>query len=370
VFPLRPIVIFTAILVIAVTLSCGGGGSGTGTSGPGGTWEQLNLPFGVTQVNFVAFNSSDHWFIADRSQGFYRSADQGATWTAINSGLATTLGWTINVDPANNDLIASTFSGSALNANPVVFYRSSDEGNNWSAIPSGHLSASPALTGCIFAANANMVCGGYWSPYPSSGAWVSSNSGQTTVSATTSSPNGGSVFSLGLDPLTQDLWFGTEQEGVFRSTDNGLTWTKASPPDLQIDPVNGIRDGNIFAITFDRNGNVLFGAQGGIWKSSKTGTGYSWTNVFTNSNTSAGRALARDANGNLYYGHDHDTLDPIAVYRSTDDGTNWAAFNSGIPAFFQGSQFAIDSKDGRLYAVIANDSAKTSWLYRTVNPVQ
>src|SRR5258708_33545147 len=125
-----------------------------------------------------------------------------------------------------------------------------------------------APTGCVFAANTNIVCGGYWAPSPSSGAWVSTDGGQTTISATTSPNNGGSVFGLGFDPATQDLWLGTEQLGVFRSTDNGLTWTEASPPDLQIDPVHGIRDGNIYTITFDRNVHVLFGPQCGIWQSS------------------------------------------------------------------------------------------------------
>jgi hypothetical protein len=125
---MRSIVIFPVILAMVFTLACGGAGSGTGPSGsPSGSWQKVNLPSGVTQVNFVDFNRSDHWFIADQSQGFYRSTDQGATWTQINSGLPTTLGWTINVNPANGDLIASTYAGGGLNANPVEFYRFSDE---------------------------------------------------------------------------------------------------------------------------------------------------------------------------------------------------------------------------------------------------
>jgi hypothetical protein len=54
----------------------------------------------ASQINYVAFNGSNHWFVADRKQGFYRSTDQGTSWTQINSGLTTTLGWTINVNPA------------------------------------------------------------------------------------------------------------------------------------------------------------------------------------------------------------------------------------------------------------------------------
>jgi hypothetical protein len=362
--------IVLAMLAIA-TLSCGGAGSRTGSSGsPTGSWQRVNLPSGVAEVNFVAFNSSNHWFIADQGQGFFRSTDQGATWTQINSGLPTTLGWTINVNPANGDLIASTYTGGALNANPVEFFRSTDEGNSWRLIPSGHLSSLAALTGCVFAANSNIVCGGYWAPSPGSGAWVSSNGGQSTVSATTASTNSDGVFSLGRNPVTQDLWLGTEQNGVFRSTDNGLTWIQESPSDQQVDPVRGISDSDIYGITFDRNGNVLFASQGGVWKSSKTNSGYTWANVLSNPNVSAGKGLARDANGNLYYGHDQDPSNPTDVYLSTDNGTTWTAFDSGIPPNLQGRQFVVNPSDRKLYAIITDENTSSGWLYRTVNPVQ
>jgi hypothetical protein len=373
VFSIRPILIFTAILAIAVALSCGAAGSGTGsgTSGsPTGSWQKVNAPPGATEVNFVAFNNSNHWFLADQSQGFFRSTDQGATWTQINAGLPTTLGWTINVNPANGDLIASTFTGGALNANPVQFFRSSDEGNSWILIPSGHLSSVTALTGCVFAANTNIVCGGYWAPSPGTGAWVSSNGGQSTVSVATTSSNSDGVFALGRNPETQDLWFGTEQNGMFRSTDNGLTWAQESLADQQVDPAHGIPDSDIYGITFDRSGNVLFASQGGVWKSAKINSGYTWTNVLNNAGSSAGKGLTRDANGNLYYGHDQDPGNPTDVYLSTDNGATWAAFDSGIPPGLQGRQFAVNPSDRKLYAVITDENTSSGWLYRTVNPVQ
>ena len=123
-------------------------------------------------------------------------------------------------------------------------------------------------------------------------------------------------------------------------------------------------------MTFDRNGNVLFGSQGGIWKSSRTGTGYTWTNVLQNHNTAAGKGLGRDANGNLYYGHNHDPKDPTVVYRSTDDGNTWSAYDSGIPPSLEGHRFVVNPTDSKLYVVIEDGRTNNGWLYCTTNPVQ
>jgi hypothetical protein len=368
------------LLIVSAMLACGGnGGSGTSTPlGASGTstqpgaihWQQVNTPPGAIHVNFVDFAANGHWFIADMALGFYRSTDQGATWTQINTGLSTTFGWTINVNPGNGELIASTFSSGGANAYPVRFYRSNDEGNSWAAIPYSGLSSATARTGCVFAANNNLVCGGFWAPFPASGAWFSIDGGQTVTAATTTSTNSGTVYALALNPTTTDLWMGTEQNGIFRSTDNGATWTVESPADTNVDPVHGIRDGNIYGITFDRGGNVLFGSQGGMWKSTPAGSGFNWTNVKNNSNTADGEALGRDANGTLYYGHRLDTKDPTVVYCSTDDGNTWVACDSGLPQFKQANRLVVNPADGRLYAVVRDEAPSQGVLYRTVNPVQ
>ena len=99
-------------------------------------------------------------------------------------------------------------------------------------------------------------------PLPLLGPGSRTNGGQSFTAAATTSTNGDTAFALALNPATNDLWMGTEQYGIFRSTDDGATWNVASPPDTTIDSVHGIDDGNIFAITFYRSGNVLFGIAG------------------------------------------------------------------------------------------------------------
>jgi len=367
---MKPILI-PALLMLGSMAACGGSNSNSSrTQTPAGAigWQRVSTPF--SEPNFIDFGSNGHWFVADRSQGFYRSTDGGSTWSPINSGIATTFGWTINVAPGSGILFAGIYSSGGPNLHPVVFYRSADEGNTWTAIPSGPLDASPARTGCAFAPNSTVVCGGYWAAAPASGGWFSSNGGQTVAPSMTVTTNGTTVFALALNPVNSDLWMGTEQYGIFRSTDNGATWAAASPPDTQIDAVSGLRDGNAFAITFDRNGNVLFGSQGGIWKSAKTSTGYSWTNVKGNPTTADGSALARDANGTLYYGHRQAASDPTSLYCSADDGNTWNACDSGMPQSRAIYRLVVNPADGRLYATIWDEASGTGALYRTVNPVQ
>jgi len=367
---LRIVVLFA---LSSAVVSCGGSGSGGGATGTPGaiSWEAVSTAF--SQPNFIDFGANGHWFVADRSQGFFRSTDSGATWSPINSGIATNFGWTINVVPSSGDLIAGIYSSGGPNLHPVQFYRSTDEGSSWTMIQSsisGVLDAYPAWSGCAFASNGNAVCGGYWASFPSTGGWYSTNGGQTVAAARTVSSNGTTVYALALNPVNNDLWMGTEQYGIFRSTDNGATWTSASPPDTQIDPSGGIRDGNIYAITFDRSGNVLFGSQGGIWKSSSSGSAFHWTNVKGNPTTADGIALARDATGMLYYGHRYASGDPTSVYCSADSGGTWQACDRGLPKSQEVYRMAVNPSDGKMYATVWDVSGDSGKIYRTVKPVQ
>jgi hypothetical protein len=89
-----------------------------------------------------------------------------------------------------------------------------------------------------------------------------------------------------------------------------------------------------------------------------------------NGNTSAGKSLGQDGSGNLYYGHDVDTTNPTTIYRSTDNGTTWAPYDSGVPQLQEATQFLVNPVDRKMYVYIENEAANSGTLYRTVNPVQ
>jgi hypothetical protein len=328
-------------------------------------WEKVATPTTALQINYFAVNSADHWYVADRKSGFWRSVDRGSSWKQINSGIQSAFGWTIQVAP-DGSLIANTCSCERANGNPVGFYLSTNEGDSWKKIsdpPDFHLSLAGAQTGCAFdTVAANLICGGY---FGHGIAWVSPKYGRGSTTTIVGNPVIGTAYGLGFNPVTKDLWLGTEQKGVFRSADHGFHWQQVSPNATSLDP-KGIRNGNIYGMAFDRNGNVLLSSAGGVWKASPSGTNYNWSWVLKNENTSAGKGIGKDAAGNLYWGHNRDLHNQILIYRSADDGATWSEFDSGIPAGLEGHEFVENPADGRVYAVIEDGATNNGWVYRTI----
>ena len=332
----------------------------------GQTWTLVpNIPAQAKNVRYFTVDNLNRWFIVDYLTGVFMSLDQGSTWK--NIGLVNPADWTINTNPVNNDLILGSVGSSGPDAGTptAAYYRSSDLGATWTKIVTPWTVNQVLLQGCIFAPNNAMNCGGRWSPFPGTATWWSTDGGVTTHQGIVNTPtdgagcnnNGGSAYTISLNPVDGSLWHGTEQCGAFRSTDNGATWTQVTPADQTLDPARNFRDGNLVSFTFDNAGNTFFASQGGVFKSSGTGP-FIWTNVVGNGNTSAGKVLGKDGAGNLYYTHQPDTQDQVIVHRSTNQGLTWAAYDSGLPPAGATSgnsiqQYFYNPHDGRLYAVVS-----------------
>ena len=225
------------------------------------------------------------------------------------------------------------------------------------------MSLAGAQSGCAFAPSTHIVCGGY---YGQGIVWVSADNGSHTKIAETN-PVIGTAYSLGYNPVTHEVWLGTEQKGFFRSVDNGNHFVKVSPNSTSLDP-SGIRNGNAYGVAFDHSGAVFFSTGGGVFKSVSTAPGvYTWKWLLVNKNTSAGKGIGVDAAGNIYWGHNRDILNPIMIYRSTDGGETWSEYDSGIPPLLEGHGFLQNPFDGKLYAVIEDGKTNNGWVYRTIH---
>jgi len=331
-------------------------------SSSGGTWQKVNTPAAATQINYIAFNNSNHWFLADRTTGFWKSIDQGTTWTPINTAISQTAGWTIQVNPANGDLIAGTVGN-------TVFYRSTNEGTSWTLIPMSFSipTGAASYSGCAFPPNGNIVCGGFWGPTPQSATWVSTDGGVTTTESTVSPTDTAATMGLAYNPVTSEIWRGTEDNGISRSVDNGFTFILASPLACFISSPPCI-GGNDRSFAFDQAGNVLVADQAGLWKSLLSGGVYTWTRILQNNNTSGGMALGQDPGGNLYYSHHNDPNDLIPIFRSVDNGNTWSAFNSGVPDGLEAHEFIFNPADGDMYAVMEDGKTNAGTIYRISVP--
>jgi photosystem II stability/assembly factor-like uncharacterized protein len=166
--------------------------------------------------------------------------------------------------------------------------------------------------------------------------WTQVNSGLTAITVNALMVSGTELFA------------GTDLGGVFRSSDNGTSWT---PANVGIPISYGIY---CFAVILDSGRVNLYAGTGvGVFHSTDEGT--TWDTV--KSTTSAVRALGV-VGKDLYMGG------LFGVYRSTDRGSSWTEADSGMTNKYA-SSFATDGTN--LFAstfgggVFRTTNGGTSW---------
>jgi uncharacterized repeat protein (TIGR02543 family) len=174
------------------------------------------------------------------------------------------------------------------------------------------------------------------------GVFRSTNSG-TSWTAVNSGLTDPYIYALAVDSKTTPptLYAGTDETGVFRSTNSGTSWTAVNSGlaslyvwSLAIDPKT--TPSTLYAGT---NGN-------GVYRS--TDSGASWTPANTNMTDLEVWCLAVDpfSTATLYAGTWGD-----GVYRSSNSGTSWTAVNTGLTGYdFYIQSLAINPATGILYA--------------------
>lgn len=154
---------------------------------------------------------------------------------------------------------------------------------------------------------------------------LSALSAQDTFWQMTGGPARYPVQALAISPDGL-IFAGTDGGGIFRSEDDGTTWTQTNQglthpyvSSLVIDP-----DGRIFAGT----GSLSAGGSG-VFRSDDRGE--TWTAVNTGLRNPHVVSLALDrANGILYAGTWNLPNNPGGVFRSTDGGRTWVRASNGL----------------------------------------
>ena len=130
------------------------------------------------------------------------------------------------------------------------------------------------------------------------------------------------------------LFCGTSAKGVFKSLDNGVTWSAAN---------SGIEDRNVFSLVAT-NGFVFAGTDQGVFRSSNNGTSWALANTGIEDQFVYSFQVA---NGYIFAG----TIS-FGVFKSNDQGATWTDANGG--ALGSSSIYALTFSSPNLIAFADN----------------
>lgn len=265
------------------------GGSFKSTDG-GGSWS-VNLN-GVSAHSMVIDPVVHSTLYAGGESGIFKSTNSTATWTPMNAGLT-------------NDFRTATVYGLAIDPHtPSTLYAGSD----------GNLGAAAV--------------------------YKTTDGALTWMRMGTGFPANAGVETLVIDPKTPStVYAATIDDGVFKSTDSGGTWFAVNngiaPHLIQIGPL---------AIDPVTPTTIYAGTQGGVYKS--TNGAASWTLMsdtlamvyaleFPTRTSVTSLAIDPSRPSTVYAGTGFG-----GVFKSTDAGATWAAFNIGLPVLSPYNTFA------------------------------
>ncbi len=247
----------------------------------------------------------------------YRSTNQGGSWTLLNSGLPTPLSVFVLAVSASSPQTLYVGGYNFTNNTPQL-YRSTNGGGSWSAVGSG-LGANVSVQAlAIDPSNANTVYAG------TNGGVYKSTDGTTFAQlAGMSSRN---VQSLVLDPTNPAVVYaGTNPStdgGIWKSTDNGATWTKQN---------TGLPAGTgVYHLAATPGSNATFYAAVGASPATTTlykttNGGGTWSALNAGSNLSS--IAVSPTNANLVFVDGSGGL-----FRSTDGGSTFAQIGGYLNA--------------------------------------
>ena len=270
-------------------------------------WEYLGGPLGINAAGFVYLDQNDPTentvYVGTgeanicgsgcvAGAGLYKSTDGGDTWTKISGDTFDGLGvGAIMVKPGDPDTIyvgtttalrgmSSTCCSGVTRPVPGAgqwgLYKSTDGGTNWTFIHNGSINANDCV-GDLNEFNNGAVC----------------------------SPRG--VRALEFDPTNSNIIYaGSYARGVWRSPDEGATWTQIKPSLAS----NNITTRPTIAVTALPDGKtrmyVYEGAQGfprsRLERSDDVATGAPvWTNLTSNNTANTGWAWDNLCTGQCWY---------------------------------------------------------------------
>jgi uncharacterized protein (TIGR03437 family) len=353
--PITPTTLYTCII----------GGIFKSTDG-GANWAAANSGLSSTDVLGVAVQPGNPSTLYARVNGggVFKSTNAAASWVATNTGLTSLYVYSLVIDPANpSTLYAGTYDSG--------IFKSSDGGATWTAVNSGltdlhmgtALAIDPANPSTVYAASTNLV----WKTVDGGANWMPASAG---LEATATS-NGGSFYTLVVDPFSPStVYLGGVPGGFYKSVNGAAAWN-AADNGLSTNPmvlglaVARANPSNVYAGTLWGAGFPL----GGIYRSANGGAG--WMALSFGLNQIRSLAIDPSYPATIYAGPIVNMVGFLSgggVIKSTDGGATWNAANTGLPTIsgmahgsttstFAGiAGFAIDPSDSATVYCTSGDT--------------
>jgi len=317
---------------------------------PAGSLPSMATVWGMTFVNngniwLTSYNDSEY------KLSFYLSTNNGATWDEKynvfeRDSIYEILG--THVNPVNGDMfrLSTTFYGQFSYHRELM--KSTNNGNSWETIIIMDTTniRDLAMRGSIFTASGEIYLGilkiyGIGTTWENT-CYYSNDNGNTWVEKSKGLPD------LWLTAVGKDgTLYARSSNGVYRSTDKGITWLPSSNYNNWVASLTICDDGSIF-------GTVL---NVGIVKS--TDKGVNWTKLNTGS-------LATAINGKIIYNSVTKDLfvvdDAGSIHKSDNLGKDWKLVeNEELPISNRLREINVNPKTGQMFVVT------NTGVYRTKN---
>ncbi len=278
----------------------------------GATWRRTALQYPVSRIALSP--RSPQTLYAATTQGLYRSPNGGARWKRLTQGLPRPYysSPTVFVDPASPKRIFATIQGDHGQGG---LYKSLDEGFSWQPVHSGLMEDQVVVALAIDRRPPATLFAG-----TPTGIYKSTDDGKTWSRSGDASL--GLVQSLALHPGDKNVLYAGGDAGVLRSLDRGATWTRID---------HGLPDGvSVTAVLLSPSNpqSLYVGVKGfrnqtGVYRSSDGGGSFTLSSQGISG--FAVSSVAVDA-------QNPDTLWVIAnglPYQSVDRGRSWTLIEPG-----------------------------------------
>jgi photosystem II stability/assembly factor-like uncharacterized protein len=368
------------------------------------SWTSISGTLPVSGAIPIAINrqSSSQLFAGTSLNGVYRSSDSGASWQQSNFGMSLFVRG-LAIDPATTSTLYAGSLGAGV-------FKSTDAGQSWNNVGLRDrnvfkLAVDPQHTGTVYAAtsrglNRSTNGGETWRELGQRAAFVNamvvdprdrrrvfigttagsvyrSNDGGDTWDNANSGLPPYTVLALAIDATDGTLYAAPERQGIWRSTDDGKSWTLLSGglfdkervssltvgPDHKVYAASlgagvliyadhtwtlastGLASPNVADVKVTSAGSILAATfDAGVFRS--VNGGMNWTWVSSGLTTSRVTSLTTEAaNPSSVY-----AATPDGVFTSNDDGQTWHSLNTGMPGVNTWSVLADPSVPNHLFA--------------------